>query len=63
MLSKILTAIGIGLVERLASVLMEWIKDWNEERKTVKDIKQKVNQLKQVHTPEEIRAALRNLLP
>lgn len=63
MLSKILTAIGIGLVERLASVLMEWIKDWNEERKTVKDIKQKVNQLKKVHTPEEIRAALRNLLP
>lgn len=63
MLSKILAAIGVKLVEKLASIFMEWMKEKNEERKTINDVKAKVQQLKNVHTVEEIRAALRNLNP
>ena len=63
MLSKLLAAIGVKLVEKLALAFMEWMKEKNEERKTIKDVKAKVKQLKNVHSAEEIRTALRNLNP
>jgi hypothetical protein len=58
---SILKWLGLELLNRGFAFLKNWLKEKNEERKTIKELKAKVKQLKDSKTPEEIRAAIRDL--
>lgn len=53
--------LGLQLLEKVFVALKQLIKEQYEDHKTRKEIKAKVKQLKESKTPEEIRAAIRNL--
>ena len=53
--------LGSFVLEKVWKAVAKFIKDWYEERQIKKEINIKIKQLKKSKTPEEIRAALRNI--
>ena len=49
------------VLKELAVFIKDWLKEKREERKTIKEAKNKVKELKGAKTQEEIRIAIRNL--
>ena len=49
------------LVKELVAAFRQWLKEREETRKTVEEVKQKIKELKNAKTQEEIRKAIRDI--
>lgn len=61
MWAKLGTAIASLIIDKIIGVVMAWIKEETEKRKTRKEIDKKVKELREAKTHEEIRDSIRNL--
>lgn len=59
-LSLLAKYIGLPLIEKLGKWIMSMFKDWQQERKIIKDQKKKTKAIDDAKTIEELKAAARN---
>jgi hypothetical protein len=52
--------IGIPLIEKLGKWLLSMFKDWQQERKIIKDQKKKTEAIANAKTKDDVKAAHRN---
>lgn len=49
------------ILQELAAIVKEWLAEKMDERKTIKELKAKIKELKGAKTQDEIRRAIRGL--
>lgn len=53
--------LGIKLLDRVGRGITAYLKDRSEARRTLREVREKIKQLKQAHTEEEIREIISKL--